>query len=219
MLIERNWSFETKGFAAQFDRHVREQLPFYDLATDALSVVARHYVPRDGVVYDLGCSTGNVGRAMAPVLDDRAAKLIPVDESEAMREAYSGPQRGNFVVANLLDLEFEPFDLAVLFLTMMFVEKPARATLLDKLLASCRPGGAVVIVDKTVPAAGYPATVMWRMVLSAKAAAKVDPAEIVAKELSLGGVQRPVEPDLFLSRGAVEWFRYGDFAGWLLERP
>ncbi|RIW04144.1 hypothetical protein D2T81_11665 [Azospirillum brasilense] len=46
--------------------------------------------------------------------------------------------------------------------------------------------------------------------------AGVDPAEIVAKELSLGGVQRPITADI-VGGDAIEWFRFGEFAGWLLE--
>ena len=43
-----------------------------------------------------------------------------------------------------------------------------------------------------------------------------EPGAVMRKELSLSGVQRP------LYRGelgpAVEVFRFGDFAGWLIER-
>ena len=45
MDIPTNWTFETSGVAQGFDRHVREQLPWYDLATNAILHVARHYIP------------------------------------------------------------------------------------------------------------------------------------------------------------------------------
>ena len=68
MDIPTNWTFETSGVAQGFDRHVREQLPWYDLATNAILHVARHYIPENGLVYDFGASTGNIGRALAPIL-------------------------------------------------------------------------------------------------------------------------------------------------------
>lgn len=40
--------------------------------------------------------------------------------------------------------------------------------------------------------------------------------EIVAKELSLAGVQRPLRRTEIPER-AVEIFRFGDFAGWISE--
>ncbi|WP_321900045.1 hypothetical protein, partial [Paraburkholderia heleia] len=45
--------------------HVHEQLPWYDLATETVVHFARHYIPNGGRVYDIGCATGNVGRARA----------------------------------------------------------------------------------------------------------------------------------------------------------
>ena len=58
---EGSWSFDADGIADAFDDHVREQLPWYDLATDALIHIARHYIPEGGIVYDIGASTGNMG--------------------------------------------------------------------------------------------------------------------------------------------------------------
>jgi tRNA (cmo5U34)-methyltransferase len=55
------------------------------------------------------------------------------------------------------------------------------------------------------------------LTLAGKVAAGVPAEEIVAKELSLGGVQRPLDPRE-LGPGFIEWFRFGDFAGWLAER-
>lgn len=55
-----------------------------------------------------------------------------------------------------------------------------------------------------------------RIILAAKLAAGADATSILLKELSLGGVQRPVAV-AELGPGAVEWFRFGDFAGWLIE--
>lgn len=59
-----DWTFH--GFAKEFDGHVREQLPWYELASAAMGLIARQYIPKGGKVYDLGASTGNVGRVLAP---------------------------------------------------------------------------------------------------------------------------------------------------------
>jgi tRNA (cmo5U34)-methyltransferase len=82
--IPSNWTFETSAVASGFDRHVREQLPWYDLATNAITHIARHYIPEGGLVYDLGAATGNIGRAVAPVLADRGARLIGIEPSAEM---------------------------------------------------------------------------------------------------------------------------------------
>lgn len=211
------WTFNDPAIADAFDQHVREQLPWYEMATGAVAHIARHYIPEGGLAYDLGASTGNIGRSIADVLERRHARLIPVEPSPDMAALYRGPHPDNLLQQPAQMVDFEPFDFAVLFLTMMFVPVPERAGLLARLRARLQPGGAIVIVDKCPAAAGYVATVLWRLTLAGKMATGCDPAEIVAKELSLGGVQRPLDPQT-LGPDALEFFRFGEFAGWIIER-
>ena len=56
-------------------------------------MIARHYIPQGGKVYDLGCSTGNIGRVLAPTLHEREARLVALDECRDMVAAYRGPGR------------------------------------------------------------------------------------------------------------------------------
>ena len=88
MKIPSNWTFETSEVATQFDRHVREQLPFYDLATNAIGHVARHYIPENGLIYDFGAATGNIGRSLKPIIEKRNARLIGKEPSQAMIDIY-----------------------------------------------------------------------------------------------------------------------------------
>jgi tRNA (cmo5U34)-methyltransferase len=215
LVVPPNWTFKDSGIAAGFERHVREQLPWYTLATGAVAHVARHYVPDHGLIYDLGASTGNIGIALEATIDARGATLVSVEASAEMAARYRGPQRGNLLHADICDVRFRPFDLAVSFLTMMFVPVASRDHLMDKLRAARKPGGAIVVFDKCEAERGYAATVIWRLALAGKVAAGVLAEDIVAKELSLGGVQRPVTADLF-GADAIEFFRFGEFAGWLI---
>lgn len=215
MEIPREWTFERKEIAEGFDRHVREQLPFYDMTTGAIAHIARHYIPERGLVYDVGASTGNIGNAIAPILDKRKATLVPIESSAEMCELYAGPQRGRLVEADALDYDFEEFDLAICFLVMMFFPVAKREAFLDELREKVKPGGAIIVFDKTEAVTGYPATILMRLAFAGKLSAGVEADEIIAKELSLGGIQRPIDPEIL--GDAVEWFRFGDFAGWIIE--
>ena len=42
--------------------------------------------------------------------------------------------------------------------------------------------------------------------------------ETIEKELSLSGVQRPITEDQ-LAGEFINWFRFGDFSGYLIEKP
>jgi tRNA (cmo5U34)-methyltransferase len=216
LAIPPSWTFEDAGVAEHFDSHVREQLPWYGLATTAVAHLARHYIADDGLVYDIGCSTGNIGRALADALDERRARLIAIEKSPEMASRYAGPA-GTLVIDDCTQVQFEPFDVAVLFLTMMFIPARARLALLDLLRQRCRPGGAIILVDKLEATGGYIATALWRLTLAAKLDQGAAPADVLAKELSLIGVQRPISTALVA--GWQPFFRYGDFAGFIWEAP
>lgn len=215
MNIPNQWTFETPEVAEAFERHVREQLPWYEIATAGVKTIARNYITKDGTVYDIGAATGNIGRALAPIIKDQNARFVPIEASVEMAKRYRGP--GEVIVARAEEYPFDPFDLAVCFLVLMFLRPGDVPVLLDRLKRACRPGGAIIVVEKTLPMYGYAATVNARLTLQAKKDAGVMLAEIAEKELSLSGVQRPIDTLAFKNRDGWEWFRYGDFAGYVIE--
>lgn len=216
MNIPKNWTFDTQDVANEFDQHVREQLPWYDLVTDGIVQIGRHFIPEGGLAYDIGASRGNVADALSPILRKRGARVEGIEASAAMVAQHHAHGKIHHACAE--DFDYEPFDFAVAMLALMFVP-PARVPgLLDTLVERVRPGGAIVIVERTLPPAGYMGIVSSRLTLAAKAANGASGDAIVAKELSLAGVQRPLDAaHLLVDRGAIEWFRFGDFAGYVIE--
>lgn len=211
---EGRWTFQSRDVASGFDNHVREQLPWYDLATSAVEHIARHYIPERGLVYDIGASTGNIGRAIAPILEARSARLIAVEKAPEMAEKYQAP--GEIVIRDATSIDFEPFDFGVLFLSTIFMPPHVRGQFLSRFVDALRPGGAVVMVERMQAGSGYTSTIMARLTLANKLRAGATPEDVVAKELSLSGVQRPLAA-AELPDGAIEFFRVGDFAGWIVE--
>lgn len=218
MKIPEQWTFEESELAAGFDAHVREQLPWYELATRIVAHIARHYIPeRGGLVYDIGASTGNICRAIVSIADHRGVRLVAIDKSAPMLDKLSMMPIAEALLKDALEVDYEPFDLAICFLVLQFMPVADRAGLIARLIDRCRPGGALVIVDKLEPAAGYPGAIMLRLALAAKLEAGAKPEDVIAKELSLSGVQRPLAVSEV--KGGVEFFRVGDFAGYLIEKP
>ncbi len=211
------WTFKNPQIAAHFDKHVREQLPWYDLATGIVTHVGRHYLPEGGTVIDIGASTGNIARALEPTLKARKAHLLALDNAADMLDRYDAP--GTPVVADARTYDFAAADpdLIVAFLVLMFLPVADRAGVIARLKAAVRPGGAVIVFDKMQARGGHVGSVIYRMTLAAKYEGGAPPDEIIAKELSLAGVQRPMSDDEL--PGFEPIFRFGDFAGWLYERP
>ena len=214
--IPKHWTFRSRAVAKHFTRHVREQLPWYDLATNAVAHFGRHFIPRGGVVYDIGASTGNIGQALKDTLDERGARFTAIEESREMAERYDGPPE--LVVADAVTFDYQPFDFAVCFLVLMFLPVDTRTAFLRRLESLTKPGGALLIVDKVQMPPGYVGTAFSRLTLQQKLAVGARPEDILRKELSLAGYQRPLDPEMMPER-ARTFFQVGEFVGWILTAP
>jgi tRNA (cmo5U34)-methyltransferase len=216
------WTFEDAGLAASFGDHVREQLPWYDIATRLVLHVAQHYVRPGGLVYDIGAATGNVAAQLAPTCRLRGSRLVAIESSAAMCAAFVPVEGVELVEADAATYVFEPFDVAICFLVLMFLTPAARRALVLELVSKLRPGGCLVVFERWLrPLPPYLALCSQRWTLAEKLRAGAAPAAILAKEAALVGVQRPVDVGLLheLGLGAVELFRCGEFAGYVVERP
>ena len=217
MQIPENWSFKSDDIAAAFDAHVREQLPWYELATGVVVHFARHYIAEDGVVIDVGASTGNVARALAETLDQRSAHLYAIDNSAEMIARYAGPGTAEQGDVRSYDFASRAPDLIVAFLVLMFVPPAVRSNVIARMKAALRPGGAIIVFDKREPIAGEVGQITYRLTLAAKYENGAKAEDVIRKELSLAGVQRPLEAGELA--GFVEVFRFGDFSGWVYSAP
>lgn len=216
MKIPNEWTFKSKEVADGFNRHVREQLPWYDLTTGIIAHIARHYIPAGGVVYDVGASTGNIGRAIQDTLTQRNATFYAIDNAQEMADIYQGP--GEFVISDAMEYEFKNFDFAVAFLAVMFFPVAKRKQWISNMVSKINPGGALIIFDKCSPGSGYSSSVISRLTLAGKVSQGVSADEIIKKELSLAGIQRPIDWKNIIPAKAIEVFRFGDFCGWLIEK-
>ncbi|MFQ8890661.1 MAG: class I SAM-dependent methyltransferase [Bilophila wadsworthia] len=100
--------------------------------------------------------------------------------------------------------------MGIAFLTLMFLPVPGGGGC--RHCGKVKPGGAIIVVDKEESPA-YPATVLSADVgLQAGAGRGTGGGD--AERTLLSGVQAPLPWEL----GPTPWvFRFGDFAGWLIE--
>jgi len=108
-------------------------------------------------------------------------------------------------------------DVYILFLTMMFIPIEKRKALIDDMRANCKQGGVIVVVDKICDHGGYFATVLKRLTMQFKLQQGAKPEDVLNKEMSLAGVQIPIDPSI-LGSDAKQFFRMGEFAGWVIEK-
>lgn len=217
----KSWTFETKEIAETFDSHVREQLPWYDMVTDAVVYIAQNYLPEYGVVVDIGASTGNMIDKLMPLANERMADIVAIERSipmcEILKKKYN--KKSDCVVVENSDVtrgDLPKADVYILFLTMMFIPIQKRKALIDSMRANCKQGGVIVVVDKVCDHGGYFATVLKRLTMQFKLQQGAKAEDVLIKEMSLAGVQIPIDPAI-LGEDAKQFFRMGEFAGWVIE--
>lgn len=213
--IPNDWTFKDHEVANAFDNHVRESLPWYDLVAGAVAHVVRHYLPENGKMYDIGASTGNIGILLDKSITARSAELVSIESAPEMARHFRA--QGKLEIADAVTYDYEPFDVATVFLLLMFLTIPQRTQLLNKLITKCNVGGAIIIVDKIETQSNYLGTIHRRLTLAGKVATGVSPDKIIAKELSLAGIQRPLQPHEIPTQAEL-FFRYGEFAGWIIQK-
>ena len=215
-----SWTFETKEIAETFDSHVREQLPWYDMVTDAVVYIARNYLPEYGVVVDIGASTGNMVDKLMPLTFERMADVVAIEKSISMCDVLKNKyKKSDCVVVENSDVtrgDLPKANVYILFLTMMFIPIDKRKALMDSMRANCKQGGVIVVVDKICDHGGYFATVLKRLTMQFKLQQGAKPEDVLNKEMSLAGVQIPIDPAI-LGADAKQFFRMGEFAGWVIE--
>ena len=130
------------GAAAEWDRLRRE------LYGDAFTTAAMlALLPREYVVADLGCGTGQVAAALAP----HVQQVIGVDNSPAMLKAArkQAGELGNVDLrrgeVSAVPVEDATCDAALLLLVLGYV--PDAAAALKEMARILKPGGRAVIVD------------------------------------------------------------------------
>ena len=219
----KSWTFESKEIAETFDSHVREQLPWYDLVTDAVVYIARNYLPEGCVITEVGASTGNMTKALLPIFDEReGTSYQAIEVSPMMCDVFT--QNIDHPSVELFDddimaVDLDNFDTAhvtILFLTLMFIPVEERKRVMDGLRKNTHKGGCIIVVDKVLDHGGYFATVLKRLGMHFKLKQGAKPADVLIKEMSLAGVQVPIDPAV-LGKDAKMFFRMGEFAGWVIE--
>lgn len=217
--IPEVWTFESDRVADKFDNHVREQLSWYDPLSQFVADLAISFLPSNGVIYDIGASTGNMTRMMMDEIMSKNAEAISIEPAHAMAQHWRGVGKLHIIPAEDIDFRSRRPDVSILFLSLMFMPMETREQFLERIFEATKPGGAVIIVDK-----GY--LKLAETQVACKAATVADkrrsgtPAEsYMAKELSLRGEQRPTNKQK-IERVASdnglfseEFFRFGEFYG------
>jgi tRNA (cmo5U34)-methyltransferase len=188
-------------------------------------------VKDDTVVYDLGCSLGAVSLSIRHAIGARSARIIAVDNSEAMvkkaREvlsADSGLCPVEVCQGDITAMNYEKASLIVLNFTLQFAPPEQRAQLLGTLADSLVPGGALVLSEKTEISQEGSEKLYREMHDAFRESNGYSQMEISRKREALERVLIPERPEryeqLLKEAGLVplQWFRCLHFVSWVARK-
>ena len=138
-----------------FDDMIRRSAPGYEMTLSFMPLIASRYGAEGGRVYDLGCS---LGAGMLALLKGSAKSMawIGIDQSEAMltrcRTNLKAPFANEDLVLrqeDILETDIENAAIVCLNFTLQFVTKERRSELLTRIYEGLRPGGVLLLSEKT----------------------------------------------------------------------
>ncbi len=147
----------------RFDEHVARvfadmisrSVPGYDLTLSMIGVLAAHFAQGDSRCYDLGCSLGASTLAMRHRVP-ASCHLLAIDNSMAMLERCrdnlrrdSGAARVDIICADIQQAVISNASMVTLNFTLQFVPADQRLDMLQRIHCGLRPGGALVLSEKT----------------------------------------------------------------------
>ncbi len=143
--------------AAVFPDMIRRSVPGYETVIPMTGLLAarhaRDVAAADGTrrIYDLGCSLGATTLAVLRQLGDTPARIVAVDNAQAMieraRAAIADP-RVEFQLADVRELDFEPATVVLLNYVLQFIPPADRLALLTRIRAALTPGGLLIVSGK-----------------------------------------------------------------------
>jgi len=219
------FSFDERVVAC-FPDMIRRSVPGYGQVLGMLGLIAGRHLRHGARVYDLGCSLGAGGLALAGQLPPDAFRYVGVDLSPAMvtqaRETLAAecPDHAMEVLeGDIRSLEYAPAGMILLNFTLQFLPPEDREALMARLFAALEPGGVLVLSEKVV--AEDEQENAWRVERyhDFKRANGYSDLEISQKRTSLENVLVPDSLEGHHARLAragfprsLTWFQYLNFA-------
>ncbi|MDJ0808986.1 MAG: carboxy-S-adenosyl-L-methionine synthase CmoA [Desulfobacterales bacterium] len=148
-----------RSVAAVFDDMIQRSVPLYaEILNREAQLIATHY-QRGTRIYDLGCSTGNLGVYLCRNMGAQPFEMIAVDSAAPMLEICAGKLadagaggRVTLVHDDIGLVALENASVIVLNFTLQFLPLTSRDRLLARIFDALVPGGILLLAEKTIHA-------------------------------------------------------------------
>jgi tRNA (cmo5U34)-methyltransferase len=130
-----------------FDEHINKSIPNYDILINSILSISEYFIERDTNVYDIGCSTGNLLRA----LDNKEnINKIGIDKAKIMPQKNDLSKNIFYINTDLNKSKFDFINssLTMSIFTLQFLKKPIRQKIINNVYDGLNDGGAFIMCEK-----------------------------------------------------------------------
>ncbi|MGB3209124.1 MAG: carboxy-S-adenosyl-L-methionine synthase CmoA [Desulforhopalus sp.] len=154
--VEEDFDFNERVVEV-FDDMLDRSIPFYSQVIDAQAQLLSGFLDRGDTVYDLGCATGTTLLAFSRILKQKELQFVGIDNSAPMldkarlkSELYSKQQCFSFLLEDITTFNHKGAGGILLNYTLQFIRPLQREDFLRRIFCNLRPGGIVLISEKTI---------------------------------------------------------------------
>lgn len=189
------WSF-SDGVAELFPDHAQRSIPYYQDGHELICYLSDFFVAPDSIVYDLGCSTGELLQKLATHNEHKpGVRWVGLDKEQGMieraRKTCAGHENVELQCQDILAGELKGADMVIAYYTIQFVEERHRQALFDRIYQALNWGGAFILFEKVGAPDSRFQDMMSCLYREFKQRNGFSSDEILNKELSLKGVLKP----------------------------
>lgn len=144
-----------ESVASVFPDMIVRSVPGYSAIISAIGLLAGQFCQANSFCFDLGCSLGAASLAMHEQIQAANAKIIAVDNSQAMVSRFRQHLEGTRAVeridvrcCDLREIEIQNASVVVLNFTLQFIPLEDRSFLLKRVFEGMLPGGVLILSEK-----------------------------------------------------------------------
>ncbi len=215
--------------ARVFDDMINRSIPFYhEILRRQAQLIERHY-QRGTVIFDLGCSNGNLCLHICRQMADKPLRITAVDNSAPMLKVFAERLTGlpckdriTLKCEDIGQTMIENASAVVLNFTLQFLPPELRSALIQRIYGGLNPGGILLFSEKVTHADPLMADLQQDLYYTFKRENGYSELEISQKREALEKILIPDTMEQHLERlqqagfTAIDlWQKWFNFAAWI----
>lgn len=178
---------------------MRRSIPGYDDGHNIIRLLSHYFINDHSRIYDIGCGPGRLIELLANEhLDKAGLDIIGIDPYvQYFPSSFTEIENSffhdiSFSAECCTSYALKECDFVILYYTLQFLKPDAKQELLNKIFASLRRGGALLIFDKVIDDDPLLHDLQSGAYERFKLDQGLSPDEIINKKLSLMGCMKPL---------------------------